>query len=150
MGVKYASWLSLAAREAAALDERASRFRWTPSVRMAEMDAEVFLIWRDGLRSQTLNKTGLALRAATIEVACTPVDDSFRPTGRITIMQQAHTKAAEHHEAAAKSHRTAAEHHGKNEHAKGHDASSQAQQHSKAAHEQSETAHSKSAQQSKK
>jgi hypothetical protein len=54
----------------------------------------------------------------------------FRPRGTI-IMQQAHTKAAEHH-------------------AKGQEYSSQAQQHSKTAREHSETAHSKSSQQPKK
>jgi hypothetical protein len=73
----------------------------------------------------------------------------FRPRGT-TIMQQAHTKAAEHHETAAKSHRAAAEQHGKNDHAKGQEYSSQAQQHSKTAREHSETAHSKSSQQPKK
>jgi hypothetical protein len=73
----------------------------------------------------------------------------FRPRGTI-IMQQAHTKAAEHHETAAKSHRAAAEQHGKNDHAKGQEYSSQAQQHSKTAREHSETAHNKSSQQPKK
>jgi hypothetical protein len=73
----------------------------------------------------------------------------FRPRGTI-VMQQAHTKAAEHHETAAKSHRAAAEQYGKNDHAKGQEHSSQAQQHSKTAREHSETAHSKSSQQPKK
>jgi hypothetical protein len=60
------------------------------------------------------------------------------------IMQQAHTKAAEHHENAAKAHRNAAEQHGKNDHVKGKEHSVLARQHSKTANEHSETAHGKS------
>jgi hypothetical protein len=92
-----------------------------------------------------LIKTTLALCAATIDAACVPVG-ICRPTGR-SIMQQAHTKAAEHHENAAKSHRSAAESHGKNDHTKGKEHANQAQQHAENASEHSKTAQAKSAQQ---
>jgi len=69
-----------------------------------------------------------------------------RPKGRI-IMQQAHTKAAEHHEQAAKAHRTAAQQHGSNDHVSAKQQSAQAAEKSKAAHDHSTQANNKSQQQ---